>query len=439
MKKRGAFFIFCIAVVASARAQTEASPPINSPIPPAVMQQGVYSSFASRQRRDEFYQNLLKNYIRKELALPLADSTEDDWSEPFWGMELIQFKTPYTQDRITRVWDHIGDRSPDFQHAFLELIYTNYPGIFRSQVVQLLHSTADVHLFALCAEYLLKDPGDQESRTMIRREMALRMDTTRDATIDLLRHRMNHEGVPTLTPPMEDLFSPSFLPGQTVAYSIQRSNRDYPGLVIIRQSDGHFLKKPDSSYFSVPQLARSITNLPYYLHDGNTPQGIYLMNGIGISGSRFLGPTPNIQLLMPYEATPARFLKDDSITDTAWTTDLYKRLLPPDWAADFNIYGTFYAGQVGRREVIAHGTTIDPDYYKGSTWYPQTPSLGCLCASELWDKDGRRIYSDQQKIVDALATDNGAIGYLIVVELDDRAGPVGLGELIQWMQKGDRQ
>lgn len=427
------YWILTIALLGglvTGKAQQAGKNPQESPAPQA----GVYCSFATRQRRAEFYQNLVTNYIHKDLALPLADSTEDDWSDPFWGMELIQFRTPYIRDRISRVWDHMEERSPGFQRAFLELIYTNYPGLFPAQVAQLLQTTPDVHLFALCAEYLMKDPGDTADRRLIRREIALRMDTSRDATIDLLRRHLNHEGAPTLTPPMEDLFSPDFLPGRIVVYSLQRSDRDYPGLLVIRQGDGHFLRNPDSTYFAIPQLARSITNLPYYLHDGNTPQGIYLMNGIGVSQSRFLGPTPNIQLQMPYETTPGRFLKDEAITDTAWTEDIYKRLLPRDWAADFDIYGSFYAGQVGRREVIAHGTTIDPVYYKGSVWYPETPSLGCLCASELWDEQGLRIYSDQQKIIDALATAEGDDGYLVVVDLDDRPAPVRLSDVYSAME-----
>ena len=425
MKRTGLLLVLWAGGLLAARAQnTPAGDTLRStPVT------GIYSSFASKTRRAEFYANLLNNYIRKELAQPLTDSTEDDWSDPFWGMELVRFRTPYTLDRISRVWDHMEERSPGFQQAYLELIYTNYPGTFRTQVARFLTTTPNPRLFALSAEYLMKDPADTADRRLIRKQIALRMDTCKDVTIDLLRRELNHEGVPTITPPMEDLFSPAFLPGRIVVYSIQRRNRDYPGLVVIRQGDGTFLRNPDSSYFAVPQLARSITDLPYYLHDGNTPQGLYVLNGIGRSQSRFLGPTPNIQMLMPYEASPARFLRDPTTTDTAWSEDLYKRLLPPDWAADFAIYGSFYAGQIGRREIIAHGTTIDPDYYKGCVWYPQTPSLGCLCTSELWDEHGMRVLSDQQKLIDALAMADGDDGYLVVVEVDDRAAPVQLSDV----------
>jgi hypothetical protein len=55
--------------------------------------------------------------------------------------------------------------------------------------------------------------------------------------------------------------------------------------------------------------------------------------------------------------------------------------------------------------------------------------LGCLCASELWDEHGKRIFSDQQKIIDALAQTDGNDGYLVVVDLDDRAAPVHLSDV----------
>lgn len=396
----------------------------------------VYSTFATKTRREAFYQNFLKNYIQRDLTLPLADSTEDDWSDPFYGMELLHYKTPFTKQRITQVWDHIDERSEEFTEAFLELIFSNYPTLFRSQVEALLQRTPSDRVLVLCAEYLLLDHGDNAARALIRGRLAARLDSGADVSLELFRRRLNHEGVPSLTPPLEDLLS--FQPGKVVVFSFQRSNRDYPGLVVVRRADGTFIKGPDSNYFAVPQLARSITNLPYYTHDGNTPQGIYRMDGLGFSHNEFLGPTLNIQMRMPYEVLPARFFRDDGLTDTTWYLEAYKALLPPSWREDFAMQGAFYAGKTGRREVIAHGTTIDPDYFKGSVWYPQTPSLGCLCAGERWDDDGKRVYSDQQKLIDALDSAGGADGYLVVVELDDWPGPVTLASVSAYMNAADK-
>ena len=389
----------------------------------------LHSNFASKAGRKAFFQNFLVNYIQRDLPLPLADSTEDDWSDPFYGLELMRYKTPYVLQRITQAWDHMDQRTVGFQRDYLELIYTNYPHIFRSQVSALLRSTPNERIFALCAEYLLADPGDNADRQLIHRELEARLDTSRDVTLELLRKQLNHIGVPTLTPPLEDLLSPDFLAGEVVVFSFQRSNRDYPGLVIVRRGDGTFLRNPDSSYVAIPQLARSITNLPYFLHNGNTPEGIYRMEGIGYSSSMFLGPTGNLQLRMPYEVTPAAFFHNRSISDTAWRLEAYAHLLPHAWNQDFSMYGAFFAGLAGRREIIAHGTAIDPTYYKDCVWYPETPSLGCLCAGESWGEGGKRLSSDQQKIVDALDTAGGSQGYLVVVDLDDWPGPVTIANL----------
>ncbi|TDX00400.1 hypothetical protein [Dinghuibacter silviterrae] len=407
-------------------------------IPSLVTGQSVFSTFATKTRREAFYQNFLKNYVQRDLTLPLADSTEDDWADPFYGLELLHYKTPFVQQRIAQVWDHVDERSGDFLEAYLQLLYTNYPHSFRPQVKALLQRTLDNRVFILCAEYLLLEHGDAEARTLIRQRLAKLLDSSADVSLELFRRRLNHEGVPSLTPPLDDLLGPSFQPGKTVVYSFQRSNRDYPGLAVIRGADGLFVRNPDSTYFAVPQLARSITNLPYYTHDGNTPQGIFLMDGFGFSHNEFLGPTLNIQMRMPYEVTPAHFFHDPGLTDTTWYLDAYKALLPPTWREDFAMQGAFYAGRIGRRAVIAHGTTIDPNYFKGSVWYPQTPSLGCLCTHERWDDNGQRVFSDQQKLVNALDSAGGAEGYLVVVELDDWPGPVTLADVGHYLAAADK-
>ena len=98
--------------------------------------------------------------------------------------------------------------------------------------------------------------------------------------------------------------------------------------MIVRSYDGKFITDSDGVIFNIPQLARSITNLPFYLRGGNTPQGIFLMHGFGVSMSSFIGPTANIQLSMPVEENIKAFMGDSSITDTTWNIDYYKKLIP---------------------------------------------------------------------------------------------------------------
>jgi hypothetical protein len=232
---------------------------------------------------------------------------------------------------------------------------------------------------------------------------------------------------------LAELLSKKFLPGQTVMYSIQRKNRDYPGLVLIRNGNGDFIKDSNGIIFSTPQLARSTTNLPFYLRGGNTPQGIFLMHGFGVSMSSFIGPTANVQLSMPVEASIKAFMRDSSISDTIWNIDYYNKLIPEDFKNYLPLYYSYYAGQAGRTEIIAHGTTIDPNIYSNKPWFPLTPSQGCLCTKELWN--GKRIDSDQQKLVNALLKAGGANGYCVVIELDDKQSAVTLADVFPFLNR----
>ncbi len=111
-------------------------------------------------------------------------------------------------------------------------------------------------------------------------------------------------------------------------YSLQRKNRDYPGMVIIRNADGSFITDSSGKIFTVTQLARSITNLPCYLTNGNTPQGIFKMYGFKVSMGNFIGPTANVQMGMPVELSLQKFFDNDTISDSTWTIDYYKNLIP---------------------------------------------------------------------------------------------------------------
>jgi hypothetical protein len=230
---------------------------------------------------------------------------------------------------------------------------------------------------------------------------------------------------------LKELFSNKFLPGETVMYSLQRKNRDYPGLVIIREKNGNFISDSNGNIFNVPQLARSITNLPCYLTNGNTPQGIFVMHGFDVSMSSFIGPTANVQLSMPVETSLQHFFNDSTIADTVWNMDYYKKLVPEDLTNYLPLYYSYYAGLAGRTEIIAHGTTIDPNIYANKPYFPLTPTQGCLCAKEIWN--GKRLESDQQKLVNALLKAGGANGYCVVIELDDTQSAVTLEDVRQFI------
>ncbi len=380
--------------------------------------------------------------IKRILSVPPADTTESDWIEALYNIELIHYPAATTKPYIGKAFEHIEARTPEFSQALITFLYScNLKG-FSKEVRALMQETDLSKSFALCSEYLLLTEPTAVNISFIRmlshdkKKFERDSSTASKAILTALSSHINHFN---LTTPAKTNLSPFFrkdyLPGNVVVFSIQRKNRDYPGLVIVRDAEGNFYRQSDGQLFSVQQIARSITNLPYYLSDGNTPQGIYRMYGIGKSSIPFIGPTPNIQLTMPFETSIKHFLKDSTVTDTVWNIRLYQKLLPASCQSSETLCASYIAGEAGRREIIAHGTTIDPEYYRGLSFYPFTPSLGCLCTKETWDDKGMLQYSGQTLLVNALKNAGSEDGYFFVIDLDDQKKAVELKEILGFMER----
>jgi hypothetical protein len=200
-------------------------------------------------------------------------------------------------------------------------------------------------------------------------------------------------------------------------------------------------------------LARSGSDLPYFMTNGSTPQGIYSIQGMGTSHINFIGPTPNIQLILPNEgkwdhyfhvpnggdpkAVKATEQAADPIEDsTADPLLRYRALLPPGWRDYAPMMEAWTAGRIGRTEIIAHGTTIDPEYFSGRPFYPLTPTMGCLCAKELWNPtSGHLLVSEQFNLISAFSSTPGDKGWLYVIDVDDQRKPVSREEVEAWVKR----
>jgi hypothetical protein len=409
--------------------------------PVTVQAQGdiLYAKNATADNRLKEQRNLLK-YITTNLTPPLSDSTEMQWQDAFDAIELTGYRSLWVDGRIRIAVNSIEKRSIPFQRSLLELLYSKYGGAFISQVKRLSDKTTDIKIFAMCAEYILQTNNAQAGEWSFLERLMQLADANKDNGImqvllqkqmDILVKAGGGDSLQKNIP----LSLQSFLPGEILVISFQRSNRDYPGLVLVRNAKGEFVRDSAGNIFSVPQLARSLSNLPFYLTNGNTPQGLFRMNGFDVSKSAAIGPTTNIQLMMPQETTPQFFLKDSSVKDTVWSEDLYRRLLPEKYRNNIALYQSYYAGKSGRTEIIAHGSTVNPDYYRGQSYYPHTPTQGCLCCREDWSgPGGKRQQSDQQLLVDALRKAGGAGGYLLVVEIDDKKAPVILKDVVPFIE-----
>ena len=395
----------------------------------------LYTSYTTEAARTKMNERLIKNSITKNLSLPLTDSTEENWQDAFDAMEVMNYHSAFVESKVHNAFDSIGVRSISFQRALMELAYANYPGKFIMQTNVLLEETTDPKIFAICGEYLMQHKkSDIEKKILSKKLLEKFTDTAyKNPVLFMLSTRLAPTEVNTQSvhEVLKEVLNKNFLPHQIVMYSFQRKNRDYPGMVLIRNADGNFVKDSSGNLFHIPQLARSISNLPGYLRNGNTPQGIFKMYGFGVSMSNFIGPTANVQMGMPVELSIQKFFDDSTILDSTWTIDWYQKLIPKKLQNYLPLYGSYYSGIAGRSEIIAHGTTIDPNYYSGKPFYPLTPTQGCLCTKEIWD--GKRLESDQQKLVNGLLKAGGANGYCVVFEIDDKQVPVTIKDILPYL------
>ena len=396
----------------------------------------LYTSYTTEAARARVYDRVVNNIITKNLAQPLTDSTEFIWEDAFNAMQVYDFKNAYTHSKMAKAFDSAIYCSMYFQRALLEVAYALYPGEFNVKAQQILENTQDPKIFAMAAEYLLQSTNSAAERQGLLNSLNTKFADSvfENPTLFVLKNRLqpvskNERNASEVLPALLDK---NFLAGATVIYSFQRKNRDYPGMLIIRKSNGEFLRDEAGNIFHIPQLARSITNLPYYLRNGNTPQGIFRMFGFEVSRNLSIGPTANVQLGLPVELSKKKYFGDSSLLDSTWNLNDYKKLLPASISNYFPLYEAYYAGLTGRNEIIAHGTTVDPKLYEGKPYFPFTPTMGCLCTMEIWN--GARKKSDQQKLVNGLLAAGSSFGYTVVFDLDDTHAPVSIGDLSQYIK-----
>jgi hypothetical protein len=399
-----------------------------------LLAQNKYGYFkdGTKPKRDEFYKKVITG-IEKTIALPLNETTEDRWISAFYNIALVQYKNSKVNIRLDYAAKNILAQSIECKMAFLNLVNSEYPTKYIAIVKSILEQTTDAKLVAMAANYIMANVLSSEGKFVNKKyEALLKQDERNDILIECGKQLANWNKRITV-PDLKPFFDKNYLPNTTIVFSFQRRDRNYPGLVLIRQADGNFYKNENGKYFTIGQLARSLSNMPGYISNGNTPQGFFKINGFDTSSNYFIGNTTNIQLSMPHEYH--RLDSNNNIMDTTWTLEQYKNLLPKSFQNYQPLYSSFYAGKIGRTEIIIHGTTVDTSYYKGKTYFPYTPTMGCLTSVETWSSTtGQLQTSNQLLLTQALQKAGGANGYFVVIEIDDKKAAVSLGDLERWMR-----
>ncbi len=385
-------------------------------------QNAIQTDFVLYKNRKIFDKYLRDSDINKVFAQPLDSNTEYDYESACLTASQFFIQSPQVKAGFNKLFVQYDSLQYATKRVFLEALYGIYPGMYENDVRILLLKETNAKLFAMQALYLFaKDTSQQNRNTLLPMIESRFTDAdSNDILLQLKDYISNHSDYRRQkVPNIDTLFSHQKILQQKIIYSFQRWNRDYPGVAIIQNADGSFAKDSAGKLLMFQQLARAASNLPYFITDGNTPQGIFSITGTDVSHNNFLGPTPNIQMVMPFEKDSLYWHTPYDSSKDALTN--YLNLLPAEWQAYQPITEAFYAGKIGRTEIIAHGTTIDPEYFKGKPFYPLTPTVGCLCAKEEWNTyTGKLLRSDQFNMVNAFVSTPGETGYLFVINLDDQ-------------------
>jgi hypothetical protein len=338
----------------------------------------------------------------------------------------------------------LASRPVEEQRAILSVAHAMYAQETAPQLRMLLPQLATPREFSIAAYTILKADPSPGTRTALRETLLMRFpDSLGEPRLRALMHKLttDSDAERAARPPLADLLAAPFRaasPGLPAIISFQRPGRNYFGLAMVRGADGRFARNADGSYFAVPHLARALTTLPGTITNGNTPQGLFTIVGAGTATNKWIGPTPYLESKVAYEATVSEF--EHAETSGDWSEQRYESYLPATWRRYEPFKEAFLAGQAGRNEMLLHGTTINSNYYRGASFYPGTPSAGCLVAMETWDPaDGKMRTSDQLSLAKVFTQAGTDQGYLVVVEIDDRAAPVDLGEVVAEVARAEQR
>ncbi len=395
-------------------------------------QEFIQTNLVLREKRQRFDEYLRNDAIGKTFTEPLDSNTESKYESACLAASQFMIRSSLVKAGFDTLLFHYDSIEHETKRALLEAIYGLYPNEYVSALQDLFTKETDPKLFAMQAVYLYQnDSSLQQSKHLIKQlKSRFPVIDTLPVLQALQSYVTNYiTEKQTAIPSLSSLFAYQKKIGRQMIYSFQRWNRDYPGLAIIQNGDGSFAKDSRGSLLVFQQLARSASGLPYFITSGNTPQGIFSVQGPGISHNNLIGPTPNLQLLMPFENNNLYWhpMPDSA----AGFLQNYLMLLPEDWQHYLPVQEALLAGAAGRTAIIAHGSTIDPVYFTGKPYYPLTPTLGCLCAREDWNIfTGKLNASDQFNFINAyLARQDDEAGYLIVINLDNKQAPVTKDEI----------
>ncbi|GAB1349245.1 hypothetical protein MASR1M107_14590 [Ignavibacteriales bacterium] len=381
-----------------------------------LLSQSVFFDFATLARKDSFYNELKLKII--ECQKPANFKNADIMANGLWAAELTMNKSSEFKTFLSSMMDSLQKFDADIQRRLLQTAFTLYRGEFKVAAEKFAKITTNIKLFAMAVNYCNLNVSEMKQyEELAKTKFAKDINNPiLQALIGNLSFKSN--GGQSL-PPISDLLNYGKDTSVFRMFMFIRNDRNYAGKIIFRSKKGEFLRDSSGKLVTLSYFARALPNMPGYLTNGNSPQGVFSMTGVYNSPAKLIGPTPRIRLFMPSETDNNTFYNTRASLKGESDSVLYRKLFPESWRNYFPVMESYYAGKAGRFDIVMHGTTVDQRYYVNEVFYPNVPTHGCLSGVEIWDDRGILIQSDQQKLLDIYASLGNPKGFLYLIELND--------------------
>ncbi len=369
---------------------------------------------------------------------PITAAKESHWRNILWTTALLEPQEPYVVQAVEQILALSTRRGLSVaEKRTLRMamqvgtqLYVGDPVGYEAIGTQLLkaaQSSPDPQFAAMGLSALIQAKVDPSQLMPISRQLQQRFPNWQDNVFLYTTVRELAElQSPTTLPPLQDLLNWQIAPNQIHLYVLCRPNRWVLCQMVVKDKQGNFVRQGNGQLWSVPLLLRSLHSLNWNFERGQTPQGIYRMEGVvpqpDLDYFRAYGQFDLVKLFVPYEPGVKAFLPGRA-GGFVGGLDAYRSLLPASWRNYFPIQQSYWAGKAGRGLFRIHGTGDHPDLFANNRRYPQTaawnPTIGCLSALELYDESGQLIRADMPQILAILRRLGGPnfTGYVVVVDV----------------------
>jgi hypothetical protein len=319
-----------------------------------------------------------------------------------------------------------AEESPVHRLSLLEVGLKYYPDHFKEAVAQELRRTISrenvndesVLFFHTLKKYLPKNLT-QEIESLDVSEMK-NLEALKEAS-NVTRYELARDLLYE-NPPIDTYFSGKYA-GKPRLYKFCRSDRQYPCLMLMRLPNGELYKTPDNRIWNHPSLGYSRHQKEFNEKNGNTPSGVWRIDGVMPEADQKLVYGKHRRLILNFVgASP----DEENI----------KKLLPQSSHNTLWWREGVIARDLGRGLFRIHGTGLKSN--KQNPFFPFVATSGCVAQREnMYDNidfnDQRILLNDlmlTSDLIPIFENEPKITALLYVINIDSAQAPVTLKDLI---------